>query len=143
MTTCYLVSKCGHSVCGACHGRQQEQSATRCPVCNTTLSTYIPNIALRNTARALSCTCKYCRSPLTVEDIVAHEKSCAEIPVQCKTCPEKIARNLVSSHLCPNETCLCACGANVRRVEMHRHQTQHCPCLPASCPLACGLELGR
>ncbi|CAH3169205.1 unnamed protein product [Pocillopora meandrina] len=37
----------------------------------------------------------------------------------------------------------CACGARVRRVDMHRHRTQLCPCLPASCPLTCGLELGR
>ena len=143
MITCYLVSKCGHLIFGSCHSRQEEQVATRCPVCNTTLLCYIPNIALRNAARASNCTCKYCKSSMIAEDILTHRKGYGEIPLQCNTCPEKIARNQLSLLLCPNETSNCTCGARVRRVEMHRHRTQLCPCLPASCPLTCGLELGR
>ena len=41
--------------------------------------------------------------------------------MQRNTCPEKIARNQLSLHLCPNETSNCASGARVRRVIMHRH----------------------
>ena len=122
MITCYLVSKCGHSICGSCHSRQDEQVATRCPVCNTTLLCYILNIAFRNAERALNCTCKYCKSSPIAEDILTHQKGCGEIPVQCNTCPEKIVRNQLSLRLCPNETSNCACGARVRRVEMHRHE---------------------
>ena len=122
MITCYLVSKCCHSICGSCHSRQEEQVAIRCPVCNTTLLCYIPNIALRNAARALNFTCKYCKSSLIAEDILTHQKRCGKIPVQCNTCPEKIARNQLSLHLCPNETSNCASGARVRRVIMHRHR---------------------
>ena len=122
MITCYLVSKCGHYICGSCHSRQEEQVATRCPVCNTTLLCYIPNIALRNAARALNSTCEYCKSSLIAEDILTHQKRCGGFPVQCNTCPEKIARNQLSLHLCPNETSNCASGARVRRVIMHRHR---------------------
>ena len=122
MITCYLVSKCGHYICGSCHSRQEEQVATRCPVCNTTLLCYILNIAFRNAERTLNCTCKYCKSLLIAEDILTHQKGFGEIPVQCNTCPEKIARNQLSLHLCLNETSNCACGARVRRVEMHRHE---------------------
>ena len=143
MLTCYLVSNCGHSICGTCQSRQADQSATRCPVCNTTLISYIPNIALRNAARAQRCTCKFCKRQLAAEDIAIHEQECGEIPLQCSTCTEKIARKHMKDHVCPNEIVNCSCGASVRRKEMERHQEQHCPCLPAPCPLACGLDLAR
>lgn len=143
MLTCYLVSNCGHSICGSCKTRQEDQSATRCPVCNTTLQCYITNIALRNAARALGCSCKYCKCEITAEDIINHENECGEIPLQCSTCPEKMARNQLRVHMCPNEIIDCACGTRVRRIEMQLHQNQQCPCLPASCPLSCELKLPR
>ena len=115
MLTCYLVSDCGHSICGSCQKRQVDQSATRCPVCNVTLNCYIPNIALRNAAREL----------------------------QCNTCPEKFPRNQLRFHDCPHEMIDCTCGARVKRTEMQQHKTHHCPCLPVFCPLTCGLELAR
>jgi len=143
MLTCYLVSNCGHSICGTCQSRQDDQSATRCPVCNTTLQCYIPNIALRNAARAQRCTCKFCQRQLVAEDVATHEQECGEIPLQCATCSEKIARKHIKDHVCPNELVNCSCGASVRRKEMERHQAQLCPCLSTSCPLACGLDLAR
>lgn len=143
MLTCYLVSNCGHSICGSCQKRQEDQSATRCPVCNTTLVCYIPNIALRNAARDLACTCKHCKCQITAEAIFSHEKECGEIPLQCNTCPEKFPRNQFRFHDCPNEVTDCKCGTRVKRIEMQQHKTHRCPCLPAFCPLACGLELAR
>ena len=125
MITCYLVSKCCHSICGSCHSRQEEQVAIRCPVCNTTPICYIPNIALRNAARALNCTCKYCKGNINLPEGV-WRNSCAVQYMPWKDCEE-------STKLTPL----------VRRVEMHRHRTQFCPCLPASCSLTCGLEPGR
>ena len=98
MLTCYLVSDCGHSICGSCQKRQVDQSATRCPVCNVTLNCYIPNIALRNAARELACTCKHCKRQITAEAIESHKKECGEIPVQCNTCPEKFPRNQLRFH---------------------------------------------
>ena len=125
MITCYLVSKCCHSICGSCHSRQEEQVPIRCPVCNTTPICYIPNIALRNAARALNCTCKYCKGNINLPEGV-WRNSCAVQYMPWKDCEE-------STKLTPL----------VRRVEMHRHRTQFCPCLPASCSLTCGLEPGR
>ena len=103
MLTCYLVSRCEHSICGTCQGRQEDQSATSCPVCNTALLSYIPNIALRNLARAQRCTCKFCKRQLVAEDIATHEQEYDEIPLQCTTCSEKIARKHVKDHVCPNK----------------------------------------
>ena len=54
MLTCYLVSNLGHSICGTCQSRQENQSATKCPVCNTTLLSYIPNIALTQMQQELN-----------------------------------------------------------------------------------------
>ncbi|XP_068713626.1 uncharacterized protein [Montipora foliosa] len=99
--------------------------------------------ALRNAARAQRCTCKFCKRQLAAEDIAIHEQECGEIPLQCSTCTEKIARKHMKDHVCPNEVVTCSCGASLRRKEMERHQEQHCPCLPAPCPLACGLDLAR
>lgn len=143
MLTCYLVSDCGHSICGSCQKRQVDQSATRCPVCNVNLVCYIPNIALRNAARELACTCKHCNRQITAEAVESHKNECGEIPLQCNTCPEKFPRNQLGFHECPNEITDCTCGARVKRMEMQKHKTQHCPCLPVFCPLACGLELAR
>ena len=143
MITCYLVSDCGHSICGSCQKRQVDQSATRCPVCNVNLVGYIPNIALRNAAREISCTCKHCRRQFTAEAVESHKNECGEIPLQCNTCPEKFPRNQLRFHECPNEITDCTCGARVKRMEMQQHKTHHCPCLPVFCPLACGLELAR
>ena len=134
MLTCYLVSDCGHSICGSCRQKQEDQSARRCPVCNSNLVAYIPNIALRSTARSLKCTCKYCKNDLRAEDVAAHEQVCGEIPVQCHSCPEKMARKFLKDHACPNELFDCPCGARVRRVELELHQTQQCSCLCAAMP---------
>ena len=143
MLTCYLVSDCGHSICGSCQNRQVDQSATRCPVCNVNLVCYIPNIALRNAARDLVCTCKHCKRQIKAEAVVSHKNECGEIPLQCNTCPEKFPRNQLGLHECPNELTDCMCGARVKRMEMQQHKTHHCPCLPVFCPLVCGLELAR
>ena len=102
MLTCYLVSNCRHSICGMCQSRREDQSATRCPECNTTLHCYIPNIALRNAARAQRCTCKFFQRQLVAEDVATHEQECGEIPLQCATCSEKIARKHMKDHVCPN-----------------------------------------
>ena len=135
MLTCYLVSDCGHSICGSCQKRQVDQPATRCPVCNVNLVCYIPNIALRNAARELACTCKHCRRQITAETVESHKNECGEIPLQCKTCPEKFPRNQLGFHECPNEITDCTCGARVKRMEMQQHKAHHCSCLPVFCRL--------
>ena len=63
--------------------------------------------------------------------------------MQCTTCSEKIEMKHMKDHVRPNEIVNYSCGASVRRKEMERHQAQYCPCHPASCPLACGLDLTK
>ena len=143
MLTCYLLSDCGHSICGLCQKRQVDQSATRCPVCNVNLVCYIPIIALRNAARELACTWKHCKRQITAKAVVSHKNECGEIPLQCNTPPEKFPKNPLGFHECPNDITDCTCGARVKRMEIQQHKMHHCPCLPVFCPLACGLELAR
>lgn len=73
-------------ICDSCQKRQVDQSATRCPVCNVNLVCYIPNIALRNAARELACTCKHCNCQITAEAVESHKNECGEIPLQWNTC---------------------------------------------------------
>ena len=52
---------------------------------------------------------------------------------------QEFPRNQLGFDECPNEITDCTCGARVKRMEMQKHKTHHCPCLPVFFPLACGL----